>query len=134
MSGPTKWTRHFAESRRSRDSARTPPSIRGKAVCVCEVIERFAGLGIVDAAHNEVRVGCGPVGALRTNGKGHGANDRAARGGNSAKVSDRHARLGQSEAVSVSADQAIKVSVLDQVGVDHGDLFKPGARKAFEDD
>ena len=71
---------------------------------------------------------------LRTNGQAHRADDGAARGGNSAKVSGRHVRLRQSEAVPVSVDQAIQVSVFDQVGVDHGDLLEPGAREAFEDD
>ena len=66
--------------------------------------------------------------------KGTGANDRAVRGGNSAKVSGGHVRLGQLEAVPVSVDQAIQVSVLDEVWVDHGDLLEPGAREAFEDD
>ena len=133
MSGPTMWTRHFAESRRSSRLHENPAVNQGKAVCVGQVIENFARLGIVDAAHDEVRVGCEPVGALRTDGQGHWANDRAVRGGNSAKVNGGHVRLGQSEAVSVSVDQAIQVSVLDQVGVDHGDLLEPGARQAFED-
>ena len=62
------------------------------------------------------------------------ANDRAARGGNSAKVGRGQNRLGQSEAVPVSVDQAIEVPVLDEVGVDHGDLLEPGTREAFEDD
>ena len=104
---------------------------QGNAVCVGEVIENLARLGIVDAAHDEVRVGCEPVGALRTDGQGHRANDWAACGGNSAKVSGRHVRLGESEAVPISVDQAIQVSVLDEVGVDHGDLLEPGAREAF---
>ena len=46
-----------------------PAVNQGKAVCVGEVIENFARLGIVDAAHDEVRVGCVSVGGLRTNGQ-----------------------------------------------------------------
>ena len=57
-----------------------------------------------------------------------------ARGGNSAKVCGRHVCLVQSETVPVSVDQAIQVSVLDEVWIDHGDLLEPGAREAFEDD
>ena len=110
-----------------------PAVNQGKAACAGEVIENLARLGIVDAVHDEVRVGCEPVGALGTHGQGHRANDRAARGCNSAKVGGRHVRLWQSEAVPVGVDQAIQVSVLDQVGVDHGDLLQPGAREAFED-
>ena len=49
-------------------------------------------------------------------------------------MSGGHVRLGQSEAVPVSVDQAIQVSVLDEVRVDYGDLLEPGAREAFEDD
>ena len=111
-----------------------PAVNQGKAVCVGEVIENFARLGIVDAAHDEVRVGCVSVGALRTNGQRQREDDGAARGGNSAKVSGRHACLVQSETVPVSVDQAIQVSVLDEVWIDYGDLLEPGAREAFEDD
>ena len=111
-----------------------PAVNQGKAACVSEVIENLARLGIVAAAYDEVRVGCEPVGALGTHGQAHWENDRTARGGSSAKVSGRQVRLGQSEAVPVGMDQAIRVSVLDQGGVEHGDLLESGAREAFEDD
>ena len=111
-----------------------PPIKQREAVCVGDVIENFARLRIVYATHDEVRVGREPVGALCSNGQGNRTNDRPARSSNSAKVSSRHVHLGQSEAVPVSVDQAIEVSVLDQVGIDHCDLLEPSARETFEDD
>ena len=80
---------------------REPAVNQGKAACVGEVIENPARLGIVAAAHDEVRASREPVGVLGTEGQGHWANDRAARGGESAKVGRCHIRLGQSEAVPV---------------------------------
>ncbi len=111
-----------------------PAVNQGEAVRIGEVIENITRLGIVDAAHDEVRIGCEPVGPLRTDGQGHRTYDGTARCGNSAKMRSCHVRFGQAEAMPVGVDQAIQVSVLDQVGVDHGDLLKSGARQGFEDD